>query len=256
MAAAEWGFNVVQPNDQQSIRAALDEAAVDVAVVVAYGRILRPVVLEATSFGFVNVHFSLLPRWRGAAPVERALLAGDSMTGVTLMRLDEGMDTGPLLGSREMEVEPDDTGGALTARLAMLGAGLLEDVLPAFLRGRVLPVPQMESAASYAPRLAPADARIDASVEASRALRMIRAFTPRPGAWCVLDGVRTKIWDATESDAIVPVGHVAVIEGEPVMGLPGGTLRLSAMQPAGSRTVSGRDWANGRHGESAELSSE
>jgi methionyl-tRNA formyltransferase len=232
------------------------DAAVDVAVVVAYGRILRPAVLAAVPLGYVNVHFSLLPRWRGAAPVERAILAGDDRTGVTLMVIDEGMDTGPLLGVHETRIESDETGGALTARLAHMGAVLLADVLPEYLRGRVHPAPQMASGATHAARLTTAEARILSDTPAAAAHRMVRAFAPRPGAWAVIDGVRTKLWEVAPAGAIIPHGEVAVIGGVPTLGLPDGALELRRLQAAGKRVVTGTAWAHGRHGAPARLTGE
>ncbi len=256
VAAGEFGFPVAQPATHDELLGALASADADVAVVVAYGRILRPEALAAIPLGFVNVHFSLLPRWRGAAPVERAILAGDDRTGVTLMVLDEGMDTGPLLAVHETPITEDDTGGSLTARLAHQGAVLLADVIPEYVRGRVHPAPQMASGSTHAARLTTAEAQILPTTEAEQALRMMRAFTPRPGAWATIDGVRTKLWEAAPADAIIPQGRIDTIDGTPHLGLEGGTVEIVAIQPAGKRILTGIEWANGRHGAPAELTVE
>jgi methionyl-tRNA formyltransferase len=254
VAATEWGLRIVQPTTQDQVLTALDSVAADIAVVVAYGRILAPSVLAAVPMGYVNVHFSLLPRWRGAAPVERSILEGDERTGVTLMVLDEGMDTGPLLGVYETEISPDETGGTLTARLAHAGARLLSDVLPEYARGRVTPAPQMESGATHAARLTTAEAQILPDTSLATAKRMVRAFSPRPGAWALVDGSRIKIWQVSAAEAIVPVGHIETIAGIPTLGLEGGAIRLDVLQPAGSRRLTGTEWSNGRHGAPARVS--
>jgi methionyl-tRNA formyltransferase len=255
-AALEWGFPVAQPATHAELLAVMTETAVDIAVVVAYGRILRPAALATVPLGFVNVHYSLLPRWRGAAPVERAILAGDERTGVTLIVLDEGMDTGPLLGVHETPIDDGETGGTLTARLAHMGAVLLADVLPEYVRGRIHPAPQMASGATHAAPLTTAEARILPDTPAAVAARMTRAFAPRPGAWAMIDGVRTKIWEVAPAEAILPDGDVIILAGVPTLGLPDGALELRRLQPAGKRILSGAEWANGRHGAPAILTTE
>lgn len=253
VAASEWGYPVAQPATHSDLLAVMTDVEVDIAVVVAYGRILRPETLAAVPMGYVNVHFSLLPRWRGAAPVERAILAGDDRTGVSLMVLDEGMDTGPLLAVRETEIGSEDTGGSLTARLAHDGAALLSDVLPEYARGRVAPARQMASGATSAPRLTSAEAQVTAQTAAPIADRMIRAYAPRPGAWAMVDGSRMKLWRARPSDVDVPRGHIEIIDDRPILGAADGALELLAVQPAGKRTMAGSAWARGRRGQPARL---
>lgn len=253
-AAIEWGIPVRQPESHEELESTIQEASVDIAVVVAYGRILRAAALEATRLGFVNVHFSLLPRWRGAAPVERTILAGDTLTGVTLMQLDEGLDTGPLLGVHETSINPEETAGELTARLAALGATMLVDVLPAYARGRVQPAPQIAAGVTHAPVLTTAEAEITATMDADEASRMIRAYAPRPGAWAVIDDVRTKVWRATVSEVEVDPGVVGIVDETPILGLHRGSIQLVSLQPAGKRVMTGREWARGRRGASGSLS--
>lgn len=248
-AADEWGIPVEQPDNVDDLRRVLSRVDVDVAVLVAYGRLIPTDVLNMVRWGFVNVHFSLLPRWRGAAPVERAILAGDEVTGVSLMLLEEGLDTGPVISAVETPIGDDETGGGLTARLSYLGAMLIDDALPGFLAGRLHPASQISAAATTAPRLDRDDARIDGSWETTRAARAVRAFHPRPGAWISLDGDVLKILQAEiGSSAIVESGRLEVVSGRPGLGLSDGVLYLTEVQPAGKRPLLGTDWLNGRRG--------
>lgn len=249
LAAREWGLPLAQPTDGRSLRAAVGAVpGLDVGIVVAYGRILKPDVLTATRVGYVNVHFSLLPRWRGAAPVERALLAGDAMTGVSLMQLDEGLDTGPIISVIETPVADDETGGTLTARLSHLGAGLLAEALPGFMTGALQPAAQISAGATFAARLRPDEAHLDHVRPAAHLERQVRAFNPRPGAWLTTDGERMKVLAATVVAPAPAAGAIEAIDGEPVLGTPDGGLRLDIVQPAGKSVQSGRAWMNGRRG--------
>lgn len=250
-AAGEWGLPVAQPATHRDLFAVLSDHAIDLGVVVAYGRILRPEVLALPRYGFLNVHFSLLPRWRGAAPVERAILAGDSITGVSLMALDEGMDTGPVIAVRETPIARDETGGTLTARLSYLGAELLDDTFPGFVSGARVPAPQIEAAATHAAPLTVAEARVDLQQTAAGAQRVVMAFNPRPGAWTMVAKDRLKIWQASVSEEDVSVGHIEVRDGRPVLGFWDGALELVEVQPAGKRPMPGTDWARGRQGAGA-----
>ena len=246
LAAQEWGFRVAQPQDQSTLPAFLRECDLDIAVVVAYGRILRPEVLASTRVGFVNLHFSLLPRWRGAAPVERTILTGDTDTGVTLMVLDDGIDTGPVIAVAETAVGPDETGGSLTARLAHLGADLLVATLPDYLAGNREPAPQIDAAATHAAPLTTAEARLDPGDDAETILRKVRAFNPRPGAWLSMGGERLKVWVASEIDIVVAQSGIVGADGLPVLGVAGGSIALEVVQAAGKRAVSGTAWLRGR----------
>lgn len=250
-AAGEWGLPVAQPATHRDLFAVLSDHAIDLGVVVAYGRILRPEVLALPRYGFLNVHFSLLPRWRGAAPVERAILAGDSITGVSLMALDEGMDTGPVIAVRETPIAQAETGGTLTARLSYLGAELLDDTFPGFVSGARVPAPQIEAAATHAAPLTVAEARVDLQQTAAAAQRVVMAFNPRPGAWTMVAKDRLKIWQASVSEEDVSVGHIEVRDGRPVLGFWDGALELVEVQPAGKRPMPGTDWARGRQGAGA-----
>jgi methionyl-tRNA formyltransferase len=249
LAALDWGLPVAQPDSAGALRHALEGGAFDVGVVVAYGRILKPDVLASTRAGFVNVHFSLLPRWRGAAPVERAMLAGDEMVGVSLMQLDEGMDTGPVISVLETPVADDETGGTLTARLAHLGAVLLAESLEAYMAGSLHPAAQISAGATYAARLRAEEARLDPRMGAAEMSLRVRAFTPRPGAWIPAEGDRIKVVSAYPAgDRDVETGLIVMREAEVLLGTSRGALGLETIQPPGKRPVPARDWMNGRRG--------
>jgi len=246
VAAEEWGLPVAQPTNRIDTEQVLQDANADIGVVVAYGRILSAAALEATPAGFINVHFSLLPRWRGAAPVERAILAGDETTGVSLMQLDEGLDTGPVIAALETPIAEDETGGSLSARLSYLGAMMIDDVVPDLLAGRLEAAPQLRAGVSVAEMLSPAEARLEAAWELEYAERAVRAFNPRPGAWFEMDGTRFRVHRASISDEAVTPGVVAAFNGDAIMGFKGGSLRIDIIQPAGRSPMSGTAWMNGR----------
>jgi methionyl-tRNA formyltransferase len=248
LAAQEWGLPIYQPATHAELLGLFEEAGLDVAVVVAYGRILRPAVLESVEHGFVNVHFSLLPRWRGAAPVERAILAGDDYTGVSLMVLDEGLDTGPVFAAADMEITEYETAGELTGRLASLGAGVLRDHLDAYIRDRLRPARQMATGATTAPRLTTAEAALDLGGGPSSLARAVRAFNPRPGAWIQAEGQRIKVYEVGPATPDVAQGRVEIVGGRPILGLASGAIELVEVQPSGKPRISGKAWANGRRG--------
>jgi methionyl-tRNA formyltransferase len=248
-AAREWGLRLAQPSTHVELSRVLEGARCDVGVVVAYGRILRPEALAATRAGFVNVHFSLLPRWRGAAPVERAIIAGDDATGVSLMLLDEGLDTGPVIAVAETDIDPDETAGGLGARLAYLGGDLLAGVLPEFMAGQRLPAPQIDAGAVAADPLTTAEAALDPGDDAATTLRKIRGYNPRPGAWLVVGSVRVKVWEAAAAPTAPAPGSLVAVDGAPVLGVADGGIRLEVVQPAGKRSMAGADWLRGMHGE-------
>jgi len=248
LAAAEWGLPVYQPNTHAEVLGLFEEANLDVAVVVAYGRILKPAVLEAVEHGFVNVHFSLLPRWRGAAPVERAILAGDDYTGVSLMVLDEGLDTGPVCAVAEIEITEYETAGELTGRLASLGADVLRDHLDDYVNEKLQPARQMRTGATMAPRLSTDEAELDVSATPSEFSRAVRAFNPRPGGWVTAEGQRLKVFEVGPATPQLEPGVLEIRGGRPILGLHFGSVELIEVQPAGKPRVSGQAWANGRRG--------
>ena len=172
----------------------LREARADALVVAAYGALLPPALLKICRFGALNIHASLLPRWRGAAPIQRAILAGDRETGVSIMQMDEGLDTGPVLAQSKVEIGPHDDAGALHDRLAALGAQLMVKTLVDLAAGRVRPVPQPGDGATYARKIEKADTLLDWSRPAAELERRVRAFRPSPGALATHDGEPLKIW--------------------------------------------------------------
>lgn len=231
-AADELGIPVLRPrsvNDGDAV-ARLEEAAVRALVVVAFGQILREAVLGR--WYCVNVHFSLLPAYRGAAPVERALMDGVGRTGVTIMRMDAGLDTGPILRREAVDVAPDEDGGALTARLARLGARLLPAVLDDLEAGRLDETPQPEEGVSLAPRITAEDRPLDFSRPAVALERRVRALAPHIGATCVIDGRQVIVWAARARPEPAPPG-LGVVEGRLVAGCGEGSLELLEVQPAG-----------------------
>jgi methionyl-tRNA formyltransferase len=220
--------------DPDAIRAfaALD---LDLAIVAAYGLILPQAVLDAPRRGCVNLHASLLPRWRGAAPIQRAILAGDTRTGITLMQMDVGLDTGAMLRREALPIEPDMTGGALHDRLAALAARLLVDSLPDLLAGRLEPTQQPADGMTYAAKIDRAELRLDWTRPAVELERVVRAFAPRPGAYAEQGGARIKILGAVALDGKGTPG--SVLDAHPTIACGEGALRLTRLQRAGREAL-------------------
>jgi methionyl-tRNA formyltransferase len=213
----------------------------DLAVVVAYGLILPPAILDGPRLGCLNVHASLLPRWRGAAPIQRAILAGDSITGVTIMRMEPGLDTGPMLARARVPVE-DKTSGELHAELAEIGAGLLVETLTQL--GELKPEPQDEREATYSPKIDKAEARIDFSKSAELIEREVRAFAPFPGAWFQLDGERIKLLKARTIGVNGAEG--TVLDDELTIACGDAAIRPLTLQRAGRPAMSAAEFLRGR----------
>lgn len=247
-AALDLGLPVEQPANRGELLQAIAAAApVDVGVVVAFGMILAPETLGIPKRGFVNVHFSMLPRWRGAAPVERAVLAGDSSSGVTLMVMERGLDTGSVISSCEIPVGPDDTSATLRDKLTIHGASLVEADLERFVDGFLVPIPQDPEKASYASKIEPAEARISPEEGAVSVLRRVRGFNPRPGAFAFHEEKRFKIWAARPAGgAELDPGELAVEAGSLLLGVGDGVIELLEVQSEGSRRMKGGDWSRGR----------
>ncbi|MEE8371493.1 MAG: methionyl-tRNA formyltransferase [Sphingomonadales bacterium] len=203
-AAAQIGLDIFTPVDldDDQVLAKFRELNLDAAVVAAYGLILPAAFLEAPGLGCINIHASLLPRWRGAAPVQRAILAGDTRTGVSIMRMAQGLDTGAVLLKGEMTIEEDDTAATLTDDLARLGARLMVDALDGLAAGSLRAEPQSESGVTYAKKIRKSEARIDWAAPAETVARQVRAFNPDPGAWFVAAGERIKVLQGS----VMPVG--------------------------------------------------
>lgn len=248
VAALRLSLPVVQPESSAEIEDSLGSAGpLDVGIVVAYGHILRREVLVIPSHGFLNVHFSLLPRWRGAAPVKRALMAGDPMTGVTIIRLDEGLDTGPVLTAQAIDIPRDDDAGELTARLADLGARLLVEALPRYLEGQLEVLEQSNEGASYAEKITADDRPIDIGGTAVDFVNRVRGLSPEPGATLVIDGDRHKIFRASLADSAPEPGTWEANEGVPVVGVSDGGVALIELQAPGKTRQAGEAWLRGRH---------
>ena len=254
IAALAFGFTVEQPESSYALLSLVEYSNSSVGLVVAYGRLLSSDVLTALPKGFLNVHFSLLPRWRGAAPVERAIAHGDEVTGVTLMKIDEGLDTGPVVAERSTAISDDDTGGSLTARLAHIGAVLVDDTLPGYLSGSRNPVPQISSGVSHAAKLSKADAQITYEMSVVDAHRFARAFTPRPGAWVATDQGSLRILDSRISEEQAQdLGVIGFVGDRVLLGCLDGSLELKTVQPEGRQPMRAGAWMNGRRGEPARL---
>jgi len=247
--ALALGLPVLQPLSlreapvQQHLRA----LAPDLLVVVAYGLIVPRAVLALPRLGCVNIHASLLPRWRGAAPIQRAILAGDQRTGVSIMQMDAGLDTGPVWLTREITILATDTGGSLHDRLAELGAGALLEALPAIAGGQARPQPQPEEGASYASKLEKREALVDWRQPATQIERMVRAFNPWPVAETRYGGQQLRIWEAAAEagQAGEPAGSVLGWDRDGIRVAAGdGVLRLRRVQLPGRRPVTGAEFAN------------
>jgi methionyl-tRNA formyltransferase len=216
-----------------------------VIVVSAFGQILRQEVLELPSFGCLNVHASLLPRWRGAAPINAAILHGDKETGVTIMKMDAGLDTGPILSQRAVRIEPYETAGSLFEKLSGLGAGLLLETLPGYLAGQIEPRPQPEEGVTYAPMLKKEDGQLDFSRPAEELERKIRAFNPWPGTYFEWDGNLLKVHRASIGVGTLRKGQKTVYMGLPAVGTSHGLLVLVEVQPAGKKPMGGKAFLAG-----------
>ena len=248
LLAQSLGFPVIQPARLREAEAMeqLHAWAPDIIVVAAFGQILRPAVLDLPRYGCINVHASLLPRWRGAAPIQAALLAGDEHSGVTIMRMDAGIDTGPTLSQRSLAVLPEDNTLSLGARLAELGAQLLLETLPGYLNGELLPQPQAEIGATYAPMLKKEEGALDFTRPAEDLARQVRAFYPWPGAFTYWNDLLLKIHraHAISISGYAP-GHRLIHDGLPAIATPAGLLVIDELQPAGKKSLPGQQFLQG-----------
>lgn len=228
----------------------IGELNADAAAVVAFGMLLSAQMLDAVPGGWVNLHFSLLPRWRGAAPVQRAILAGDKVTGATTFRIVPELDAGPIYRTLQVPIAGDDTSGALLHRLADLGAPLLVDSLNDLAAG-VQPIPQSTEGVTLAPKIHPDDVRIDWALDAASIDRLVRAANPEPGAWTTLDGQRFQVLAVRpggRSGAPLPPGRLAADRRHLWVGTGRSDLELVQVQAFGRKSMSGADWARGRQG--------
>lgn len=242
------GIPTLTPVTPNTVDFAAELAALapDCVAVVAYGALIKPDLLAIPPKGWVNLHFSLLPAWRGAAPVQHALLHGDDVTGATTFALEAGLDTGPVYGVVTEQVRPRDTAGELLSRLATSGSGLLVATMDGIADGRLAPRPQSEVDISLAPKITVEMARIDWCAPAIRVDRLARATDPAPGAWTTFRGERLKVGpvDITEVSELGP-GELAVAKTEVLVGTATAAVRLGTVQAVGKRAMSAGDWARG-----------
>jgi methionyl-tRNA formyltransferase len=218
----------------------------DLAVVVAYGHILRREVLTLPARGMFNVHASLLPRYRGAAPIQHAILAGEAETGVSIMQMDEGLDSGPVLHRATTPIRPGETAGALAARLAELGATALIEALSLISAGLARPQLQDPGLVTYAPKIDREDARLDWTRGAEELARRVRAFDPSPGAWAALDATAIKLFGPTPGAGEGAPGTVLSADQQLVIACGDGALALREVQPAGRNRMPAEAWVRGR----------
>ncbi|HZK51026.1 MAG TPA: methionyl-tRNA formyltransferase [Actinomycetota bacterium] len=246
--ALRAGLEVLQPQRARApeFHASLEALAPDVATVVAYGKILPPSLLAIPRLGFVNLHFSLLPEYRGAAPVQRAVMDGRPTSGVSIMVLTEGMDEGPILSRTEEPVRADDTAGSLGHRLAEIGSSLLVDTLKVYSDGELEPVEQDHDRATYALKITTEEAAIDWRRPSEAIRNRVRGLNPVPGAWTTLRDKRLKVWSAERSaEGGLAPGELGVANGALVAGTGDGALELTRVQLQGKRPSLGVDAARG-----------
>jgi methionyl-tRNA formyltransferase len=248
--ALDAGVEVLTPQRprEEDFVARLTELAVDAAPVVAYGAILPASVLDVPTHGWVNLHFSVLPAWRGAAPVQRAVIAGDEVTGATTFLLDEGMDTGPVLGTTTETIRSTDTSGDLLSRLAVSGAELLVATLDALEDGTLQPQAQPADGVSVAPKLTTDDARVTWTDPALAVDRLVRGCTPAPGAWTLLpDGSRLGLGPVSPRPEVADLrpGEVRALKREVLVGTATHAVALGEVRPVGKKAMPAPDWARG-----------
>lgn len=246
--ALDHGIEVLTPESltrDDAIRSQLADLAPDAIPVVAYGNLIPADMLDIPTHGWVNLHFSLLPHWRGAAPVQAAILHGDEETGATTFRINEGLDTGDVLDTITEAIRPTDTADDLLTRLAHAGADLLVATMDALEDGTATPQPQPEDG-TYAPKIATADARVDWQAGATSIDRAVRAYTPGPGAWTQLGGERFKLGPVVPAEtADLAPGEVAFSKTEVRVGTGSTDVVLGTVQPPGKKMMAAADWARG-----------
>lgn len=250
--ALAHGLPVWQPTSLRDaeVQQALRELQADVMVVAAYGLILPQVVLDIPRHGCLNIHASLLPRWRGAAPIHRAIEAGDAETGITIMQMEAGLDTGPMLSVHPCPILPDDTTGSLHDRLAEMGAQAIVADLPRWVAGQLPAIPQPAEGVNYASKIDKAEAELNWQQPATELARRIRAFNPAPGCWTRHQGDVLKVWAAHVSAPLgLPAGQLRHTDnGDVVVACGEGSLRLLEVQRAGGKRQPAAQWAQGLDG--------
>jgi methionyl-tRNA formyltransferase len=245
--ALELGIPVIQPvrlKEPEALRQ-LQAWAPDVIVVAAFGQILRKAVLELPMHGCINVHASLLPRWRGASPIQAAIMHGDADAGVTIMKMDAGLDTGPMLSQRGIPIATGDTAASLSEKLAKLGADLLVETLPRYLAGELQPQPQPETGVTTVSMLGKSDGLLEPNLVAEVLERKVRAFNPWPGAYIMWKGQPLKVHRAHVASGFASPGVNSVIDGLPAIGTAFKLLVLDEVQPAGKKAMPGKVFLQG-----------
>ena len=250
--AQKLGIPVIQPEKlrtDDNAKVQLRDWDPAVIIVAAFGQILKTDVLEMAPFGCLNVHASLLPRWRGVSPIQAAILNGDTETGVSIMKMDEGVDTGPVLSQRAIPIQSKDTGGILFDKLADLGAELLIDTLAGYLRNEITPKPQGDSPTPYAPMLNKSDGELDFTLPAEVLARKVRAYNPWPGTFTYWNGNPLKIHAAEPLEGKSPGPGIFMIhDGFPAIGTSDGLILMRQLQPAGKKPMAGDVFLQGAKG--------
>lgn len=248
IAARSEGLEVLQPEraSDPALLQAVKHIAPDVGVVVAYGHILKSELLQAPRRGMVNVHPSLLPELRGAAPIEWAILNDDETTGVTIMQMDEELDAGPILHRLPHRIDPGTTGGELSDHLAEIGAQALVEALALWERDGLRPVPQDHTLATYAPKLTREIARIDWAKPANVIVRQTLALDPRPGAWTELAGLEVKLFEGSVAAGVGPPGDVLPADDRLLIAAGSDAVEVAEVQPAGKARMPAAEWIRGR----------
>jgi methionyl-tRNA formyltransferase len=245
--ALELGIPIIQPEKLRQPEA-MEQLHIwnpDAIVVAAFGQILKQDVLDLPPYGCINVHASLLPRWRGAAPINAAILHGDEETGVTIMKMDVGLDTGPILSQRSVRIESDETAGSLFEKLSALGADLLLDTLPEYFSGEITPRPQPEEGETYAGMMEKQEGKLEFSQPAKELERKVRAFNPWPGTYFEWDGNLLKVHRAGIGIGKMREGERGVYLGLPAVGTAENILVLEEVQPAGKKPMPGKAFLAG-----------
>jgi methionyl-tRNA formyltransferase len=244
-AAHRLGIPVAQPERSVDIAPVLRaHGPFTLGVLVAYGMLIRPEALETPAHGILNAHFSLLPRWRGAAPVQRAMMAGDERTGVSMMVVEQGLDTGPVVSTWSTAIGASETGGSLSARLAAGAATLTADLVGPYVAGRVVATPQPDGA-TQATKLSAADRPVDWTWATGRVVSHILALSPRPGATAAHGDVILRLVRARPADLELDPGRFALLSGRLLVGTGDGAIELLRVHPAGRTEMAGPDWARG-----------
>ncbi|KRE37193.1 methionyl-tRNA formyltransferase [Janibacter sp. Soil728] len=247
VVAQEAGLEVLAPSSPKDPQflGRLRELAPDCCPVVAYGALLPAEALDIPAHGWVNLHFSLLPAWRGAAPAQRALMSGDEFTGASTFLIETGLDTGPVLGTMTERIRPDDTSGTLLTRLADAGAPLLVATMDGIATGDLEPRPQPGEGVSHAAKITVEDAHVDLAHPALAVDRLIRGCSPAPGAWTTFRGERLKLGPVTITDERLPAGKIDARKREVLVGTADRAVRLGEVTPLGKKPMPAADWARG-----------